>query len=141
MPKEKLASGCARLAGILLLLVSIPHATVGLAEVLTAIKTGDVRPGMAATFRAIWMYSSVMLVLSGLWALFIAGELAQLKRRAWWQGIIIGLGYAGWAIGSMAMTGISGHLAAFAAIGLLLLAPLLIRARRFFGASHIQSTF
>lgn len=132
MAKERIITGCARLAGVLLMLSAIPHATLGMAEVITSIKTGDVRSSMAGTFRAIWIFSSVMLLLSGLWALFVAGELKQLKARAWWQGIIIGVAYTGWAIGSMVMVGVAAHLVAFAFIGLLLVIPLVIWAPHFF---------
>jgi hypothetical protein len=141
MAKERIMSGCARLAGVLLVLSAIPHATLGMAEVITSIKTGDVRASMADTFRAIWMFGSVMLLLSGLWALFVAGELRQLKPRAWWQGIIIGLGYTAWAIGSMVLVGVQAHLVAFSLIGLVMLVPLLIWAPHFFRTSHIKSTF
>lgn len=132
MAKERVVSGCARLAGILMMLSAIPHATLGMAEVITSIKTGDVRASMADTFRAIWMFGSVMLLITGLWTSFVAGELKQLKARAWWQGFIIGLGYAGWAIGTMVVVGVAAHLVAFALIGLLLLIPLLIWAPHFF---------
>lgn len=128
MAKEKIIHGCARLAGILLLGAAVPHATFGFAEVVTAIKTGEVRAGIADTFKIIWIFSTIMLILSGLWTLFIAGELRQLKRRAWWQGIFIGLGYTGGAIGGMYITGVYLHLVAFALIGLLLLIPLVIWA-------------
>jgi hypothetical protein len=133
-------SGCARLAGVLLVLSSIPHATLGMAEVITSIKTGDVRAAMADTFRAIWIFSSAMLLMTGIWALFVAGELRQLKARAWWQGIIIGLGYTAWATGSIVLVGVYAHLVAFAIIGLLMLVPLLIWAPYFFRSSHIKST-
>jgi cytochrome bd-type quinol oxidase subunit 2 len=132
MAKDRLIAGCVRLAGILLVLAVIPHATLGMAEVLTAIKTGDIRASMADTSRAIWIFSTMMLLLSGIWALFVAGELRHLKSRAWWQGVILGLAYAGGSIACMAIVGVYAHLVAFALIGLLMLVPLLIGAPRFF---------
>lgn len=131
MAKEKLIANCARAAGVLLLLSVIPHSTLGWAEVMTAIKLGDINPGMANTVRSIWVFSAVMLALSGVWILFLASELRQLKRRAWWQGILIGLGYSGSAIGCMVMTEVYAHLVGYALIGLLLLIPLLIWAGSF----------
>ncbi|MGB8192169.1 MAG: hypothetical protein WCF67_09635 [Chitinophagaceae bacterium] len=135
MAKEKIIGNCARLAGILLLGAAVPHATFGFAEVVTSIKTGDVRAGMADTFRIIWIYSTIMLVLSGIWTLFLASELRQLKWRAWWQGIFIGIGYTAGSIACMYIAGVYIHLMAFALIGLLLLTPLLIWARSF-GKNH-----
>jgi hypothetical protein len=131
MVKEKLIANCARVAGVLLLLSVIPHSTLGWAEVMTAIKLGDINRGMANTVKSIWIFSSMMLVLSGGWTLFLASELRQLKRRAWWQGVFIGLGYSGSAIGCMVMTEVYAHLVGYALIGLLLLVPLLIWAPSF----------
>lgn len=131
MAKEKFIANCARMAGILLLLSAIPHSTLGWAEVVTAIKLGDINRGMANTVKSIWIFSAVMLVLSGIWVLFLAGELRQLKRRAWWQSVFIGLGYSGSAIACMLMTEFYAHLAGYALIGLLLLIPLLLWAGSF----------
>ncbi|HEY0677105.1 MAG TPA: hypothetical protein VGD17_02420 [Chitinophagaceae bacterium] len=131
MAKEKIIYTCARLTGILLLGATVLHATLGTAEVLTAIKTGDVRAGMADTFRSVWIFSSIMLLLSAIWTLFLAGELRLLKRRAWWQGVFLGLGYAGGAIACMAFAGIHAHLVAFTFTGLLLLVPLIVWAGYF----------
>jgi hypothetical protein len=131
MAKEKIIYNTARLTGILLLGATVLHATLGTAEVMTAIKLGDVRASMADTFRAIWLFSSVMLLLSAVWTLFLAGELRQMKRRAWWQGIFIGLGYAGSAIIAIVTIGVYVHLVGFALIGLLLLTPLIVWAGHF----------
>lgn len=131
MSKEKIISICVRIAGALLLLMTFLHATWGWAEVVTAIKLGDAGPAIANTFRAIWIFSGMMFLLSAIWIFFLVSELRQLKRRAWWQGIFIGLGYTGCAVGCMLMTGFYGHLAAFGLIGLLLLIPLLLWAASF----------
>jgi hypothetical protein len=131
MTKEKFIANSARVAGSLLLLSVIPHSTLGWAEVMTAIKLGDINRGMANTVKTIWIFSSMMLVISGVWVLFLVNELRQLKRRAWWQGVFIGLGYSGSAIGCMVMTEVYAHLVGYAFIGLLLLVPLLIWAGSF----------
>ncbi len=89
------------------------------------IKTGDVRASMADTFRVIWIYSTIMLILSAVWTLFLATELKQLKRRAWWQGMFIGLGYTVGSVGAMAVTQVQAHLVFYTMIGLLLLLPLI----------------
>lgn len=131
MAKEKIIANCARIAGILLLLSVITHSTLGWAEVMTAIKLGDINKGMANTVKSIWIFSAMMLVLSGVWTLFLVSELRQLKRRAWWQGVFIGLGYSVSAIVCMLMTEFYAHLAGYALIGLLLLIPLIIWAGSF----------
>ncbi|HYE54399.1 MAG TPA: hypothetical protein VD996_06130 [Chitinophagaceae bacterium] len=139
MAKEKIIHTSARLTGFLLLGASVLHSTIGAADVLNAIKVGDIRQPAVPTVLAVWIFSSIMLFLSGLWVLFIAGDLRKLLRKAWWQGILVGLGYAAGAIGAMAIAGVHAHLVAFALIGLLLLIPLVIWAGSF-GSSHIKST-
>ena len=131
MAKEKIISRCAWLTGILLVGATILHGTLGTAEVMTAIKLGDVRPSMADIFRTVWIYSSIMLALSAVWTFFLAGELRKLKRRAWWQGILLGLGYTGGSAFGMATVGVQPHLVAFMLIGLVLLLPLIIWAGHF----------
>ena len=115
----------------MLLASAVPHATLGMAEIVMAIKTGDVRPSMADMFRTIWIFSTVMLVLSGIWALFLAGELKQLKRRAWWQGLFFGLGYAGGSVGAILATKFYAYLLFYTLIGLIMLVPLLWWATAF----------
>jgi hypothetical protein len=126
MTKEKFIYRSAKLSGILLMLAAGLHASLGTAEILTAIKTEDIRPTMVATVKNVWLYSSIMLFLSGIWVLFIAKDLRRLQRRAWWQAVFIGLGYTVGSIGAMAWTSVQVHLLAFALIGSLLLLPALL---------------
>lgn len=118
------------------------HASLGMAEVNTAIKLGDIRPSMAGIVHAVWIYSTIMLALSAVWAFFLAGELRQLKRRAWWQALLLSLGYVGGSAVAIAVVGFQPHLGAFMLIGLLLLVPLLIGAGQFWGSggNNIKST-
>ena len=138
MAKEKIIYSTARLTGFLLLGASIIHSTVGSAEVLNAIKTGQVRQPASDNLMAVWIFSSIWVFLSGLWVLFIAAELRKLMRKAWWQGVLIGLGYSAGAIGAIATVGFYIHLAAFGLIGLLLLLPLLFWAGSFRGSHKIH---
>jgi len=131
MPKEKVIGNAAKLAGFLLILATIPHVTLGLAEMLQGIKFGDVRTPMVATVKNIWLFSSIMLPLSGIWILFLVRDLKRLERRAWWQAVIIGLAYIGGGIGAMAWSTIQIHLLLFVLIGLLLFVPMLIWAGSF----------
>jgi len=131
MQKGKICYRSARLAGILLLIATALHCTLGTAEVLSAIKVGGVMASMVPFLKNVWVYSSVMLFLSAMWVFFLAKDLLQLRRRAWWQGILIGLGYTGGAAGAMIWAGIQAHLVAFAVIGLTLLIPLLLESGAF----------
>ena len=131
MAKEKIIYTIARLTGLALLGATILHATFGTAEVMTAIKLGDIRASMANTVRSVWIYSAMMLLLSSIWTFFVAGELRQLKRRGWWQGLFIGLGYTLGPAGCMAIAGVQAHLVGFMLIGLFLLVPLIVWAGHF----------
>ena len=138
MDRSKFFLRCARITGCLLLGATVFHSTLGTAEVLNHIKYGDVSSTMISTFKNIWLFSAIMLFLSAIWVFFLARDLARLQRRAWWQGVLIGLGYFGGAIGAMAWAGIQPHLIAFAFIGLFLLGPLLLWARAFSSAPPSQ---
>ena len=141
MQKGKIYYRSARLAGILLLIATVLHCTLGTAEVLTTIKVGGVTPSMVPFLKNVWVYSSVMLFLSALWVFFLAKELLHLRRRAWWQGILLGLGYTGGAAGATIWAGVQAHLVAFAVIGLVLLVPLILGAGAFkTDASLAEST-
>lgn len=118
---------------------TILHGTLGTAEVMTAIKLGDVGPSVRETFRIVWVYSTIMLALSAAWTFFIAPGLRQLSRRAWWQGLLIGLGYTGGSAFCMATIGIRPHLVLFMLIGLVLLLPLLVWITHF-KSNNIKST-
>ena len=131
MQKGKFFYRSARLTGILLLIATVFHGTLGTAEVLSAIKVGGVMESMVPTLKNVWVFSCVMLFLSALWVLFLARDLLLLRRHAWWQGIVIGLGYTGGAIGAMAWAGVQAHLIGFAIIGLVLLVPLIFGAGAF----------
>jgi hypothetical protein len=136
MDRGKFFVRCARITGFMLLAATIFHITLGTSEVLNHIKFGDVSPAIISMFKNIWVYSSIMLFLSSMWVFFLARDLGRLQRRAWWQGVLIGLGYTGGAIGAMVWAGVQAHLLAFAIIGLFLLVPLLMRGRAFSSDSN-----
>ena len=131
MNRGKFFVRLARMVGCLLLGAFVFHVSLGTSEVLNHIKFGDVGPAMISTFKNIWIYSSIMLFLSSVWMFFLARDLGRLQRRAWWQAVLIGLGYSGGAVGAMVWAEVQPHLVAFALIGLLLLIPLLLRAKAF----------
>lgn len=131
MVKEKVIGNAARFAGILLVLATIPHVMLGTAEVLQAIKLGDIRSSMIPVIKNIWVFSSIMLPLSGIWVLFLVRDLKRLDRRAWWQAVFIGLAYTGGGIAAIMWSGIQIHLLLFVLIGLLLFIPMLLWAGSF----------
>src|SRR5688572_29465617 len=131
MAKEKVIGNTARVAGILIVLATIPHVLLGTAEVLQGIKLGDIRSSMVPFIKNIWVFSSVMLQLSGMWVLILVKDLKRLDRRAWWQAVLIGLAYTGGGIAAIVWSGIQIHLVLFVLIGLLLFIPMLVWAGSF----------
>lgn len=131
MPKENVIARTARIAGVLIILATIPHVLLGTAEVLQGIKFGDIRSSMVPVLKNIWIFSSVMLPLSGIWVLFLVRDLKRLERRAWWQALLIGLAYAGGGIAAIVWSGIQIHLVLFVLIGLMLFIPMLLWAGSF----------
>jgi hypothetical protein len=83
---------------------------------------------MISMLKTVWILSTIAMFLSGVWILFLSRDLGRLQRRAWWQGLLIGIGYTGGSIGAMVWSGIQVHLVAFTFIGLLILIPLVMRA-------------
>jgi hypothetical protein len=124
MEKGKLFYRSAKTVGVLLMIATLLHSTLGTAELLTAIKVGSLMPSMENLFKNVWIFSCIMLFLSGVWVLFLARDLGQLQRRAWWQAVFIGLGYLGGSVTAMWWSGIQAHLLAFAFVSLLFLVPL-----------------
>lgn len=125
MEKGKLFYRFAKTLGILFMITTLFHSTLGTAEVLTSIKVGGLMPSMVTSFKNVWIFSCIMLFLSGVWVLFLAKDLGQLQRRAWWQAVFIGLSYLGGSITAMWWAGIQAHLLAFALVSLLFLLPLM----------------
>jgi hypothetical protein len=131
MEKGNFISRIAKFVGLILLIVASIHSTVGTAEVVTNIKVGGIMPSLVQVFKNVWVYSSMMLFLSGIWVLFLARDLGRFQRRAWWQGVLVGLGYAGGSITAMSWAGIQAPLVLTFILGLLLLLPLLMRSGAF----------
>ena len=131
MRKRRFIYFSARCAGILALLAAVLHAVFGTAGMLTGIKVGDIRSSMVLPVKNVYLFSSVLFLLSAVWILFLAAELRAMRRRAWWQALLLSLGYIGGSLAAIQLNGLQIQLVGLAFIGLILLFPLLIFAGSF----------
>jgi hypothetical protein len=78
-----------------------------------------------------WALSSSLMLLVGIWVLFLSSPLKKLQRRAWWQAIIISLVFIFFGAGFWLQYPKSIHLPGFILVGLILFVPLIMFAGKF----------
>jgi hypothetical protein len=128
--ENKIVYRCALVSAALLIAAAAARG-LSVNNIFVAINTGDVNKHFANSVLIDWILSGMLLLLTGIWLLFLSGDLKKLKRKAWLQGMLIGFALAifGGALWVRYPTSI--HLPAFSLTGLILLIPLLIYARSF----------
>lgn len=130
MQENKIMYRCAIATGLLLIFTSVIH-SLNITETFIAIKTGDVAASYASSATAMWIFSGMSMFLIGVWILFLAKDLKRLMRKAWWQGIVISLSLFAFGIGCWLQYPKVFHFLYFSLIGLILLLPLIMNARKF----------
>ncbi|WP_313808350.1 hypothetical protein [Flavobacterium sp.] len=78
--------------GVLTCLQFIPHAFMGYPAVLEHIAKGEIQEPAAQGMQMIWVYSSTMMLLSGIWMLFLAKPIKNGDNRARLQGVLLAIG-------------------------------------------------
>jgi len=128
--ESKMVYRCALLAGIamigaaLLIALSVNNLIVGEAA-------NDISKHLSSSIIIHWSLSGAMLFLVGIWVLFLLSPLKKLQRRAWWQGIIIGLVLMLFGAGFWWKYPSSIHLPGFILLGAILFVPLLAVTAKF----------
>ena len=108
--------------GILTCLQFIPHAFMGFPAVLEHIKKGEISGDATQGMQMIWLYSSIMMLLSGLWMLFIAKPIKNGDHLARLQGLFLSLGLIAFGVSNSYITKeVFNHLFFFTVEGMLLL--------------------
>jgi hypothetical protein len=130
MQQNKTVSRSAVITGLLLIITSAIHA-LDINDAIIAIKTGDIAQSQTVSIISVWVFSVVSMLLMGIWLLFLSKDLKMLSRRAWWQALFIGLGLAGFSIGSWLQFPKAVHLLYFLLLALILLIPLFSNMRKF----------
>jgi hypothetical protein len=110
------------LAGILLILAGVAR-SLSVNNLLIAIETGDISRPFAASVLIDGVFSSLLLLLMGIWILFLSGDLRKLQRKAFNQVLLIGLFLILFGAFFWYKYPRSFHLAFFLLVGLLLFLP------------------
>jgi len=108
--------------GVLTLLQFFPHAFMGMKSVLEHIKKGEIQEVAAQGMTMIWLYSSIMMLLSSIWMFFLAKPILEGKHSARVQVLYISIGLIAFGLGCsyIAQTFLNG-LFFFTVEGILLL--------------------
>lgn len=130
MQENKIIYRSAMATGLLLIFASVIH-SLNITETFIAIKTGDIAASYAAAAVGTGIFFGISMFLIGVWILFLAKDLKRLILKAWWQGIIIALSLSAFGIGCWLQFPKAFHFLYFLLIGLILLLPLIINARKF----------
>ena len=130
MQQHKTVSRLAILTGFLLILTAGIH-SLNMSDAVIAVKTGDIAPSQASSILSVWLFSSISMLLIGIWLLFLSKELRALNRRAWWQAFFIGAGLTSFSLISWFRFPRDFHLFYFLLLGLILLVPLISNSGRF----------
>ena len=130
MSQNKTVSRVALVIGVLLIITAGLH-SLNMSGAVIAIKTGDISPSQASAVLSVWLFSSMSMILLGIWLIFLSGDLEKLSRRAWWQALIIGAGLAGFSLISWYHFPRDFHLLYFLLLALCLLVPLFSNRGKF----------
>ena len=108
--------------GVLTCLQFIPHAFLGMPAVIEHIAKGEIQEPAAQGMQMIWLYSSIMMLLSGIWMLFLAKPIKNGNHSARTQGVLLALGLIIFGMGcSYIANNVLNHLFFFTVEGVLLL--------------------
>lgn len=100
----------------------IPHAFLGFPAVQEHIAKGEIQAPAAEGMQMIWMYSSIMMLLSGFWMLFLAKPIKHGNHSARLQLLLLALGLIFFGSGcSYIAQKVFTHLFFFTVEGILLL--------------------
>lgn len=85
--------------GIITCLSFFPHAFLGMQAVLEHIEKGEIQEPAANGMRMIWLYSSIMMLMSGLWLLILAKPILLGSQKARLQVLLMSLGLIFFGLG------------------------------------------
>lgn len=119
------------IVGILTFLQFFPHAFMGMPAVLEHIKKGEIQPVAAQGMQMIWLYSSIMMLLSSVWLFFLAKPIKEGKHVARLQVLYMSIGLLAFGLGcSYIAQDVFNHLFFFTVEGILLLLAVTVFYKR-----------
>ena len=87
------------IVGVLICLSFFPHAFLGMQDVVEHIDKGEIQEPAANGMRMIWLYSSIMMLVSGIWLLVSANHILIGSHKARIQVLILGIALTAFGLG------------------------------------------
>ena len=120
---NKISYYIVNIIGIISTLSFFPHAFSGMQEVLNHIKKGEIQPPAANGMQMIWLYSSIMMLLSGLNLLILGKHILHGRHKAQYIVLLLGVGLTVFGLGCSYISGeIISPMFGFTIQGILLIA-------------------
>lgn len=107
--------------GVITCLSFFPHAIGGMKAVMEHISKGEIQEPAAKGMRMIWMYSSIMMLLSGIWMLFLSKPIKNGEHNARLQVLLLGIGLSAFGLGCTSISGKIDAMIVFTIQGVLLI--------------------
>ena len=107
--------------GIFTCLSFIPHAFLGFPAVLDHIRKGEISGTATDGMQMIWLYSSIMMLLSGIWMLFLAKPIKNGDNKSRIQLLLLGIGLSIFGASCTYISGQIDGMFSFTMEGILLL--------------------
>ena len=130
LKENRIVYRCTLVSAALLMAAAMARG-ISVNNIFVAINTGDVNKHFANSVLIDWILSAMLLFLTSIWLLFLSGDLKRLRRKAWLQGMLIGLALTIFGAALWVRYPTSIHLPVFSLTGLVLLVPLLVYGRTF----------
>ena len=108
--------------GIITCLSFFPHAFMGMQSVLDHIAKGEIQQPAANGMRMIWLYSSIMMLVSGIWLITITPHIRIGSHLARIQILVLGIGLSAFGLGCTYISGKIDTMFAFTIQGVILIA-------------------
>lgn len=100
----------------------IPHAFLGYLAILEHVSKSEIQEPAAQGVQMIWIYSSIMMLLSGIWMFFISKPIKNGDHSARLQGLFLSIGLIAFGMAcSYIAQEVFNHLFFFTVEGVLLL--------------------
>ncbi|HNP32807.1 MAG TPA: hypothetical protein PKN96_05895 [Flavobacterium sp.] len=87
------------IVGVLTCLQFIPHAFMGYPAILEHIRKGEINGEASMGMQMIWIYSSIMMLLTGVWMLFLAKPIKNGNYLARLQVLLLSIGLIAFGLG------------------------------------------
>jgi hypothetical protein len=115
--------------GLLLCICAAAHFFLGFPIINKAMAKDNTGQEVSDLLSIIWVFSSVMLLLCGVWGMFIGVSIRKNLRYTKKQALSLGIGMSAFGIYGFTHPFPSLHLGVFLAIGLIILIPSLFLSK------------